>query len=105
MDVAQEAGELDGKAGPEVGKDGPGTVCDGYGLPDKARASRFLLPGPCRGGQKAVPKMVPSGARDLDLNRRTIGADGPSCPDGRGSLGGNLGSLGSKYDDRFYSNG
>jgi hypothetical protein len=30
MDVAEEPGELDGKGGPEVGVDGPGTVCDGH---------------------------------------------------------------------------
>jgi hypothetical protein len=40
LDVAQEPGELDGKGSPEVGVDGPGTVCDGHGLLDEAGASR-----------------------------------------------------------------
>ena len=42
LDVAQEPSELDGKGSPEVGVDGPGTMCDGHGLPDEAGASRHL---------------------------------------------------------------
>jgi hypothetical protein len=42
VDVAEEPGELDGKGGPEVGVDVPGTVCDGNGLRDEAGASRHL---------------------------------------------------------------
>ena len=42
VDVAEEPGELDAKGGPQVGVDGPGTVCDGHGLRDEAGASRHL---------------------------------------------------------------
>ena len=102
VDVAQEPGELDGEGNPEVGVDGPGTVCDGHGLRDEAGASRDLRAEGCRGGQEAVPKLVRLGAGDEGTNRRTARADGPSRPDGRGALGGNLGPLDSRSDDRLH---
>ncbi len=40
------------------------------------------------------------GARDAGANRRTARAEGQSCPDGRGSLGGNFGPLDSRSNDR-----
>ena len=102
VDVAQEPGELDGKGSPEVGVDGPGTMCDGHGLPDEAGASRPLPAEGCRGGQEAVPKLVCLGAHDAGTNRRTARADGPSCPNGRGSLGGDPGPLDSRSDHRLH---
>ncbi len=102
VDVAQEPGELDGEGNPEVGVDGPGTVCDGHGLRDEAGASRDLRAEGCRGGQEAVPKRVRLGAGDAGANRRTARADGPSCPDGRRAFGGNLGPLDSRSDDRLH---
>jgi len=102
LDVAQEPGEPDGKGRPEVGVDGPGTMCDGHGSPDEAGASRYLRAEGCQGGQKAVPKLVRLGARDAGANRRTARADGPSCPDGRGSRARNLGALDSRSDDRLH---
>ena len=62
--MVQEPGELDGKGSPEVGVDGPGTMCDGHGLPDEAGALRHLQMEGCRRGQEAVPKLVRLGARD-----------------------------------------
>jgi len=100
--VAQEPGELDGKGSPKVGVDGPGTMCDGHGLRDEAGASRYLRTKGCRGGQEAVPKLVRLGAGDAATNRRTARADGPSCPNGRGSLGGDPGPLDSRSDHRLH---
>ena len=85
-----------------MGVDGPGTVCDKHGLPDAAGASRHLCTEGCRGGQKAVPKLVRLGARDAGQNRRAARADGLSCPDGRRALEGNLGPLDSRADDRLH---
>ncbi len=102
LDVAQEPGELDGKGSPKIGVDGPGTMCDWHGLPDEAGASRHLRAEGCRGGQEAVPKLVCLGARNAGTNRRTARADGPSCPDGRGSLGGDPGPLDSRSDHRIH---
>ena len=42
------------------------------------------------------------GARDAGTNRRTARADGSSGPDGQGALGGNLGPLDSRADDRLH---
>ena len=67
LDVAQEPGELDGKGSPEVRVDGPGTMCDGHGLPDEAGASRHLRAEGCGGGQEAVPKLVCLGACNAGL--------------------------------------
>lgn len=46
--------------------------------------------------------MVRLGARDAGPKRRTARADGPSCPDDRRALGGNLGPLDSRTDDRLH---
>ncbi len=102
MDVADEPGELDGEGGPEVGVDGSGTVCDRHGLRVGAGSSRYLRAERCRGGQEAVSKLVRLGACDAGANRRTARADGPSCPDSRGAIGGNLGALDSGPDDRLH---
>ncbi len=102
VDVAQEPGELDREGNPEVGVDGPGTVCDRPRLRDEAGASRHLRAEGCRGGQETVSKLVRLGAGDKGANRRTARADGPSCPDDRGALGGNLGPLDSRSDDRLH---
>ena len=102
MDVAQEPGELDREGNPEVGVDGPGTVCDRHGLRDEVGASRHLRAEGRRGGQEAVPKLVRLGAGDAGANRRTPRADGSSGPNGRGSFGGNLGPLDSRSDDRLH---
>ncbi len=102
VDVAQEPGELDGEGNPEMGVDGPGTVCDRHGLRDKAGASRHLRAEGRRGGQEAVPELVSLGARDAGTNRRTPRADGSSGPDGREALGGDPGPLDSRADDRLH---
>ena len=102
MDGAQELGELDGKGNPEVGVDGPGTMCHGHGLPDEVGVSRHLRAEGCREGQEAVPKLVRLSARDAGLNRKTAPADGTACRDNRGSLGGDLGPLDSRSDHRLH---
>ena len=102
LNVAQEPGELDGKGSPEVGVDGPGTVRNGHGLRVEAGASRHLRVEGCRGCQEAVPKLVRLGARDAGRNRRTARANGPSCPNGRGSLGVDPGPLDSRSDDLLH---
>jgi hypothetical protein len=100
--VTYHEGELDGKGSPQVGVDGPGTVCDGHGLRDEAGAARHPRAEGRRGGQEAVPKLVRLGAGDEGTNRRTARADGPSCPDARRAFGGNLGPLDSRADDRLH---
>ncbi len=102
VDVAQEPGELDGEGNPEVGVDGPGTVCDGHSLRDEAGASRHLRAEGCRGGQEAVPKRVRLGACNAGTDRGFARADGAHSPDDRRALGGDLGPLDSRPDDRFH---
>ncbi len=77
-------------------------MCDGHGLRDEAGASRHLRAEEYRGGQETVPKLVRLGAGDAVANRRTARADGSSGPDGRGALGGNLGPLDLRADDRLH---
>ncbi len=102
VDVAQEPGELDGEGNPKVGVDGPGTVCDWHGLRDEAGASRHLRAEGCRGGQEAVPKLVCLGAGDAWTDRGFARADGAHSPDDRRALGGDLGPLDSRPDDRCH---
>jgi hypothetical protein len=72
------------------------------------RHERRLHQGVCQqprersGGQEAVPKQVHLGAGDAGPNRRTARADGPSCQDGRGSLGGDPDVLVSRSDHRLH---
>ena len=54
------------------------------------------------GVHRTDTELVSLGARDAGPNRRTARADGPSCPDGRRALGGNLGPLDSRSDDRLH---
>ncbi len=86
------------KEGPKMGVACPGTVRDGQGLRDLVAASWRLRAEIRRGCQEAVPKLVRLDAGDGRGNRRTPHADGLSCPDGRGALGGNLGPLDSRAD-------
>ena len=53
-------------------------------------------------GQEAVPKLMRLGARDAGPNRKTTPAAGLCYQDVRRSLGGNLCSLDSRYDDRLH---
>ena len=46
--------------------------------------------------------MVGLVACTVGSNRGTARADGPSCPDGRGALGGNPGPLESRADGRLH---
>ncbi len=46
--------------------------------------------------------LVCLGACDAGTDRGFARADGPSRPDGRGALGGNLGPLDSRADDRLH---
>jgi hypothetical protein len=62
--MAQEPGELDGEGNPELGFDGPGTVCDRHGLGVEARFLRHLRMKGCPGGQKTAPELVCLGARE-----------------------------------------
>jgi hypothetical protein len=55
-----------------------------------------------RESQEAVPKIVRQCARGGVPNRRTAQADGPSCSDGRESLGGALGPLDPRSDEHLY---
>ena len=102
MDVAEEPGELDGEGNPEVGVDGCGTVRDGYGLRDEAGASRHLSMEGCGRSQEAVRELVRVGPGDEGTNRGVARADGPSRSDDRRALGGNLGPLDSRADDRLH---
>ncbi len=103
MDVAREPGDLDGEGNPEVGGDGPSTVHDGLGLRDEVGALWHLQAKGCRRSKKAVQKWCAYMHRDARSNRRTARANGPSCPDDRRKLGGNLGPLDQSADDRFHS--
>lgn len=81
--MAQELGKLDGERSSEVGIAGLGTVADEHGLRDEAGTLRHLQAEGCRRGQEAVSRMVGLGARDARANRRTVRANGLSCPDDR----------------------
>lgn len=102
MDVAQVPGDLDGEGSPEVGYDGPGTVRDGHGLRDEAGASRPLGIEGYRRDQGVVPKLLRLGASDAGTDRGFARTDIAHSPYDRGSLGGNLGPLDSRPDDRLH---
>jgi hypothetical protein len=55
--------------------------------------ARYFLAEGFRGGQEAIPKLLCLGAPDAGTNLRTARTDAQSYPDGRGSLGGNPGTL------------
>ena len=70
-----------------MGVDGPRTVCDGYGQPDKSGAPGHLRTEGCRGGQKTVVKQVRLRLCEAGANRRTARPGDLSCSDSRASLG------------------
>jgi hypothetical protein len=101
-DLAQKAGEFNGKRDTEYCGDGPGTMCDGDGVRDEASVSRHLRAERCWGGPESVPKLVRVGAGDAEIIPRTTRGAGPSFPDGRGSLGEDTYPLDWRSDDRSH---
>ena len=63
---------------------------------------RIYERGGCRGSQEAVPNLVRFGARDARADWRTARADGLSCQNGRGSLGGDPRPMDLRSDHRLH---
>jgi hypothetical protein len=83
-----------------MGVDGPGRVCDGHGLQDEAGASRHLRIEGCRRGLEAILKLLCLDACNAGTDQRFARADGAHNSDDRRAIGGDLGPLDSRPDDR-----
>ncbi len=98
MNLVQEPGQLEGEVVPQMGIDGPETVCEGHDLRNEAGGSRYLRTEGHRGREETVRQRVCVGASDTGVHRGVGQADGPSCPYDRRTLGGDFSPLGSRAD-------
>jgi len=73
--MAQEPGEQDGKADPEVGVDGRGAGRQGHQQLNQAGTARHLPIAGSRRGQQDIREQVREGTRDVRANRRTARAN------------------------------
>jgi hypothetical protein len=69
VDVAHGSSELGGDGDPQVGVDGPGTICARHRLRGEAGASRHLTMDGCGGRQEIVRELVRLGEGDAGTNR------------------------------------
>jgi hypothetical protein len=102
LDAAPKPGELDGK---EARKEE--SMAQERCVPGMAYDLRLVLQGiygwkDAAEGSETFQKLVCVGLGDGEIDRAVARTNGPSCPDGRGSLGRNASLLDSKSDDRFY---